>query len=70
MTPKKLYRLGSALAAAVGIPRSTIASAAKRGDIPTHITGCGVILVSIDQVRRWATRWNKKGIPNGKKPKR
>ena len=69
MTLTNLYRIGSALAKAVGIPRQTIRSAMQRGEIGTYYTACGVRLVDVRDVRRWATRWRKKGIGNGTKPK-
>ena len=70
MTLTNLYRLGSALATAVGIPRQTIRSAMQRGEIGTYYTACGVQLVDVQEVRRWAVRWRKKGIAHGTKPKR
>jgi len=62
MTLTNLYRLGNALQAATGIPRQTIASAVKRGEISTTSTACGAILVDIEHVQQWAARWRKKGI--------
>lgn len=69
MTLTNLYRLGSALAKATGIPRQTIRSAMQRGEIGTYYTACGVQLVDVRDVRRWAVRWRKKGMSNGTKPK-
>jgi len=69
MTLTNLYRLGSALAKAVSIPRQTIRSAMQRGEISTYYTACGVQLVDVRDVRRWAVRWRKKGIAHGTKPK-
>ena len=69
MTLTNLYRIGSALAKAVSIPRQTIRSAMQRGEIGTYYTACGVQLVDVRDVRRWAARWRKKGIAHGTKPK-
>ena len=69
MTLTNLYRIGSALAKATGIPRQTIHSATQRGEISTYYTACGVQLVDVRDVRRWAVRWRKKGIGNGTKPR-
>ena len=69
MTLINLYRIGSALATAVSIPRQTIRSAIDRGEIPIYRTACGGQLVDVREVRRWAVRWRKKGIAHGTKPK-
>jgi hypothetical protein len=61
MTLDNLYRLGNALQQATGIPRQTIASAVKRGEISTTSTACGAILVDVRHVQQWAARWRKKG---------
>ena len=65
MTLINLYRIGSALATAVSIPRQTIRSAVDRGEIPIYHTACGVQLVDVRDVRKWATRWRKKGVAHG-----
>ena len=70
MTLTNLYRIGGALAKAVSIPRQTIRSAIDRGEIPIYRTACGVQLVDVRNVRKWAVRWRKKGVSNGTKPKR
>lgn len=70
MTLTNLYRIGGALAKAVSIPRQTIRSAIDRGEIPIYHTACGVQLVDVRDVRKWATRWRKKGVSSVSKTTR
>lgn len=51
----QLWKLAS-LATKLNIPRTTLASAVTRGEIPHWRTACGTILVREDDVRDWAFR--------------
>jgi hypothetical protein len=65
MTPQTLYTIGEPLARKIKIPRQTLDSAVKRGAIASHLLGCGMTVVDITDVQRWAVSWRKKPI---KKP--
>ena len=46
------------------VKRTTLLSAIDRGEVPTENTGCGLPLVRLADVRKWA----KKDRPVGRKP--
>jgi|GEM_PF-3373265 len=51
---KQHWTVGKALAAHVGIPRTTLQSAVTQGRIPSRTFGCGSLVVNIRDVRAWA----------------
>ena len=53
MDAAKYYRIAWA-AEAEGIARTTLQSAVERGELPVVVTGCGVSLVTLADVRAWA----------------
>lgn len=53
MDAKKLHRIAAA-AAAVGLAKQTLDSAVRRGDVPSYPTACGLPLVRLADVKRWA----------------
>lgn len=62
--PQK-YGTASEVAEAVGKPRTTLISAAERGEIDSVNTHGGTLLIDVAAARRWA----KKTRRTGPKPK-
>jgi len=63
MNTNILYRISCA-ARATGVKRTTIQAAVGRGEIAAEHTGCGMPLVTLRDITRWA----KKTRPLGRKP--
>lgn len=59
METSKLYRVAIA-AAETGVNRTTLLSAIERGEIPSETTGCGLPLVTLAEVRKWAAHAGKR----------
>lgn len=64
MDAKKLYRVAQA-AEACGVNRSTLITAVRREQLPSYGTACGLPLVLLADVKRWAKAERKPG----RKPK-
>lgn len=60
MHSNKLYRIRQA-ATVVDVPPQTLDSAARSGHVAPHYTGCGMLLVSLADVKRWAKNRPKPG---------
>lgn len=60
MDAQKLHRLAVA-ATLCGVPRGTLRSGIDRGELPVYHTACGLPLVSLGDVRRWAKVERKPG---------
>lgn len=58
--PKK-YGTASEVAEAVGQPRTTLISAARRGEIDTAETYGETLLVGVASARKWAKKTRKTG---------
>lgn len=60
MDAAKLYRVAKA-AEATGVNRSTLITAVRNGQCPSDRTACGLVLVSLASVRKWASEARKPG---------
>ena len=58
--PKK-YGTASEVSKAVGKPRTTVISAAERGEIDTAETFGGTLLIGVTSARKWAKKTRKTG---------
>lgn len=58
--PKK-YGTASEVAEAVGKPRTTLISAAARGEIESCTTHGGTLLIDVVTAKRWAKKTRKTG---------
>lgn len=56
----KYYRVGIA-AELCGVPRTTLASAVERNELPVAMTGCTLPLVRLSDVKAWAKQTRKRG---------
>lgn len=66
MEVSKSYRVGKA-AEKAGVLRTTVLAAIKRGEIPCDKTACGLPMVALSDVKRWAKQERKTG-PKPAKP--
>ena len=55
------YGTASEVAEAVGKPRTTLISAAARGEIASATTHGGTLLIEVSEARKWAKKTRKTG---------
>lgn len=60
MDASKLYRVAQA-AAACQVNRSTLVTAVRGGQVASYPTACGLPLVTLADVRKWARQDRKPG---------
>lgn len=63
MKTSQLYRIAVACET-LGLKRGTVRSAIDRGEIPVETTGCGLPLVRLEDLRKWAAKDRKVGRPS------
>lgn len=61
-----LYRLPAA-AERSGVPRQTLLSAIQRGELVPHLTGCGMQLLTLEQIKRWQADPKRRGVGRPRK---
>ncbi len=61
MIDPKTYGTASEVAEAVGKPRTTLISAAERGEITNCHTHGGTLLIEVASAKRWAKTTRKTG---------
>lgn len=52
----RLWVIGTELARAVGIPKTNIYRAAESGQLKASRSGCGRLLTTLAEVRKWQRR--------------
>lgn len=60
----QLFRVNSA-SEKTKVGRTTLLAAIKRKELPVHYTGCGLPLVTLADVRKWAKTERHIGRPPG-----